>query len=172
MALAITDYGFSWEPIQATSLNIPDNKYKPNRIMHEWKFYFIGTGDATAGNVSCPLDFGLGDKNHYYVITRFLYSSGVTSTTDIEINTDTDRWDLLYVPGHSINISIFLSTDIYLNPMNFVKPIYLGRPRIQDSDAGLCDIRIGLNTESLSYRGLLLGYTLERPLPLTNVLQP
>lgn len=172
MAIAITDAGFVFKPILATCPIIPDNKFKPNKIMHEWTFSAYDLGDVSGGSVTCAIDFSVFDKNHYIVVTYIQKRTG--SSLSWQLTTETDRWDNTYFPGHSSTLSLHISSAGYSIIQNEMlsKPLYLGRPRLKDSNPGLCSGYLSTNNDGEEYNIILMGYTLERPLPFSSILQP
>lgn len=174
MAVVLTDYGFKSEPILSVNPTIPDNKYKPNKVLYEWHFSGQGVGDGSAGGVTCPLDFGnFIPKSHYICITAVYFHCWTAQT--FYLSTHSDRWDNLYFPGHTDEELKFYGAygaAFLMNRDQLRKPLYMGRVRKEDADAGLCDIYLGTNNNGEPYNVTLQGYTLERPLPFTSILQP
>lgn len=169
-----TSSSFIFKPILATSPVLPDNKYKPNKVMHEWTWQLQGTGDASGGGVNANVDFGTYfDKNHYVVITFISYNSAANTTCIF--STNTDGWDNMYTPGIADASMMLWKPDGSYNPSYddmLKKPLYLGRPRQQDANPGLAYVYFATNTNGSSYRALIMGFTLERPLPFSSILQP
>lgn len=170
----MSNFQFVFKPVQATNPTIPDNKYQPNKIMHEWSCSGYQTGDASAGSVYGYIDFGsYFDSKHYIAITFITFHS--TANTTLSINTHTDRWNNYYMPGFANRaIGLYKSQGTYTpNVVDYIKkPLYLGRYRPQDANPGRVDINYSTNTDSAEYNILIQGYTLERPLPFTSILQP
>lgn len=175
MSVDLTSSGkFVFKPIQATFPTIPDNKFKPNKVMHEWVYAVTGSGDASAGVVSADLDFGAFDSNHYIVITAIFADFGTVNGM-ILLYTQTDRWDNLYIPGQAnITTNLWVATGNYYiaHRDQLSKPLYLGRPRASDGNPGLSTIAWTVNTNGSAYGATIQGYTLARPLPFCSILQP
>lgn len=172
MSIVFTNLGFKFEPIQSTSPLILDNKFKPNKIMHEWIWHLDDVGDANAGAGYCDINFGANfDQKHYIVITDIFYRTNANASA--RIDTNTDCWDNLYHPGFAnAAVSLWAGSAYYPSNSDLVqKIIYLGRPRVQDSNPGVCVWNFTTNTDTCTYRAVIKGYTLERPLPNSSIIQ-
>lgn len=174
MSIELTNIVSTFQPILATNPQIPDNKYKPNKVMHEYHICGSQTGDASAGSVYGYIDFGDNfDSRDYIVITFITFKTSANST--FSIGTDTDRWENLNIPNFAnIGFAFYKSVGAYYPQMgdHLKKPLYLGRYRRSDSNPGRLDFNFNTNTNGESYSFSILGYTLERPLPFTSILQP
>lgn len=175
MAVTITSLGFNPTPIKATSPLILDNKYKPNKIMYEWVFSVAGTGDASGGAVGATANFRDIDSELYHVITSILIYC--TASTDLYMYTLTDQWKNFYNPIH-VDEEVSLWTTIqeyrsYPQRDQLNKPLYLGRAYYpENANGGLIYFSFSTNTESAAYNITMQGYSLERPLPFSSILQP
>lgn len=165
---------FKFNPIQATSPFILDNKYKPNKIMHEWQWMTAITGDDQGGYIRSTLDFSIFDINHHILITNiFILSSG---GSHLRLETNTDEFINLNHPGIT-DEGIYLwnvatSNYGYANRDRIEKPIYLGRINHRlGSSRGICHFYAD-NDDGASLNILVQGYTLERPLPFSSIIQP
>lgn len=139
-------------------------------IPFEWTYSCLITGDGSGGAVTMQIPFGTLNSDVYYIITT-IYGRFPTNQ-DSQLSTHCDRWDNFYNPALTNEQVYLMCMDGIYNGISDrdkeALPLYLGKPRRADPDAGTCILSLATNTESVEYHLIMQGFALKHPLPLAS----
>lgn len=171
--MSVSASNLYYKPVQiATPARLKILKKKGIDIPFEFRLSSKVTGDASGGNVSFTFDVATNlDKSLYYVLTK-IYSYDIAGANH-RLIVESDRWDNTYEPNiANETIALWASAGVYAyhEYKNTItrKPIYLGRPRNADGDAGKFTYQMATNTDTYDYLLTILGFAMKDPLPLAG----